>query len=260
MHCPLGARISTLAKARVAVPSRLCASAAAEGLRVPPAREIGTGVVGLVVGMALPAPALVVMEADATLEAVLDAEVLAADALLAADVLAVEAVACAVLRVLVRKRVPDRVRRLELVVPAEEAVTAAAVDSGASGLAAASPDAVALGILVVAALPRTLPASVIDRSAVPVFLVRVPLPLRVAFRDPVAVAEVALAVTVRVFLVQLVLELPSAPGAATGGCAPPPPAAGPPTAEPPSGKERVALAAAANPSRKESVICMPIAD
>lgn len=34
-------------RARVALGSKVCASAAREGLRVPPARETGTGVVGL---------------------------------------------------------------------------------------------------------------------------------------------------------------------------------------------------------------------
>jgi len=233
--------------------------------------------------MELAPPARVVMEGEAPPDAVLDREALldaaafdgeealTAGSLLAADELAAEAVAWAVLPVfvdLVRKRLPERVRRAELVVPAEvpapaaeEAVTAAAEDSGASELAAASPDAVAVGILVVTAPPRSLPASVMDSAAVRVFLVRVPFALSVTFKDSATVAEVPFAVTVRVFFVQLVLELPSAPGTATGGCAPPPPpAAGPPTTEPPSGKDRVALAAAANPRRKESVICIAIAE
>lgn len=59
-HWPFGARISTSLKARVAEPSRCCDSAAAVGFRVPPARETGTGVVGL----ALAVPASVVCPAE----------------------------------------------------------------------------------------------------------------------------------------------------------------------------------------------------
>ena len=50
-HCPFGSRIDTPSKARTAVSSRWCDSAAAVGCSVPPARDTGTGVVGLAVGM-----------------------------------------------------------------------------------------------------------------------------------------------------------------------------------------------------------------
>jgi hypothetical protein len=53
-HFPLGARISTLEKTRVAVSSRSWASAAAVGFRVPPALDTGTGSVGLKVGIPCP--------------------------------------------------------------------------------------------------------------------------------------------------------------------------------------------------------------
>jgi hypothetical protein len=53
-HWPLAALMLAPVKARVAASSRSCASAAAEGWRTPPARETGTGVVGLVLGI-LPA-------------------------------------------------------------------------------------------------------------------------------------------------------------------------------------------------------------
>jgi len=114
MHCPFGARISTLENALVAVASRLFASAAADGWRVPPARDTGTGVVGLAVGIP-PAPAFVVMLAEedaAEVGALLDA------AALLALVLAAGAVDCAapfvlvalaVLAVLVLKRLADLV-------------------------------------------------------------------------------------------------------------------------------------------------------
>jgi hypothetical protein len=46
-HCPFAALRETPVKARVAVSSRLFASAAEDGLRVPPAPETGTGVDGL---------------------------------------------------------------------------------------------------------------------------------------------------------------------------------------------------------------------
>ncbi len=59
-HCPFGARIETLLKARLAVSSRWCDWAAAVGCRVPPARDTGTGSVGFTEGMPpAPAPVLV---------------------------------------------------------------------------------------------------------------------------------------------------------------------------------------------------------
>lgn len=76
MHWPLGARIETALNARVAVSSRWFASAAAEGFSVPPARETGTGSVGLAeIPVATPAPAAVVVVA-APDEDTDDAEVL----------------------------------------------------------------------------------------------------------------------------------------------------------------------------------------
>jgi hypothetical protein len=50
-HCPFAALRETPVKARVAVSSRLFASAAEDGWRVPPAPETGTGVEGLEVSV-----------------------------------------------------------------------------------------------------------------------------------------------------------------------------------------------------------------
>jgi hypothetical protein len=162
MHWPLGARISTLEKVRVAVVSRWWALAAAEGLRVPPARETGTGVVGLVVGMPALAAGVVAGEeaaaaaldagalegtateagsldagAGALEAATLDAGALLStpDSVLAAGAVLVGWAAPAVLVALVvfgRKRLADRVRRPDLVVFAAGAPGAAVVAAGAS--------------------------------------------------------------------------------------------------------------------------------
>jgi hypothetical protein len=70
----LGARIDTLVKALVAVPSRLFASAAAVGCKVPPAPDTLTGVVGLKFRMPpapAPVPELAVVLAVVTLAVVL---------------------------------------------------------------------------------------------------------------------------------------------------------------------------------------------
>lgn len=64
----MGARISTPEKARVAVASRLWASAAAEGWRLPPALETGTGVVGLAVGTPPAAPPVTAAVAEVEME------------------------------------------------------------------------------------------------------------------------------------------------------------------------------------------------
>jgi hypothetical protein len=59
-HCPFAALRETPVKARVAVSSRLFASAAEDGWRVPPAPETGTGVDGLEVSVFMIAsPAMV---------------------------------------------------------------------------------------------------------------------------------------------------------------------------------------------------------
>lgn len=68
-HCPLGAFIDTEVKARVAVPSRSCDSATAEGTSVPPARETGTASVGFGIPPAAMLVATGVDEADVTVVA-----------------------------------------------------------------------------------------------------------------------------------------------------------------------------------------------
>lgn len=55
-HLPSGALMLTLSRGRVAVSSNSWASAAAEGFKVSPARETGTGSVGLTDGMLAGAP------------------------------------------------------------------------------------------------------------------------------------------------------------------------------------------------------------
>ena len=70
-HCPFEALIDTPVKARVAVLSNCCASVTALGCNTPPARETGTGVVGLKFGMPEAAGASVVETWEAP---VVDAE------------------------------------------------------------------------------------------------------------------------------------------------------------------------------------------
>lgn len=65
-HCPFEALRDTPVKARVAVSSNCCASATALGCNTPPARETGTGVVGLKSGTPEAAGASVVVTWEAT--------------------------------------------------------------------------------------------------------------------------------------------------------------------------------------------------
>lgn len=84
-HCPFEALRDTPVKARVAVLSNTCASATALGCNSPPARETGTGVVGLEFGT-LDADGAAVVAAAAVLVLDATADVVGAVSVIAAVV------------------------------------------------------------------------------------------------------------------------------------------------------------------------------
>lgn len=87
-HCPLGARISTLAKALVALSSRRFASAAAVGSKSPP-RPTGTAAVGIAMTVEFPLSSVPdddgEVEAEAEAEADADAKGATVDCLLSRE-------------------------------------------------------------------------------------------------------------------------------------------------------------------------------